>query len=109
MENAESKALESQQTGATGGGTGDNPAGTGQPDEHGHAQEQDLEADDQSQVIGPEHAHGHGERGGPPPMDPACKRELEIEIPAEVVSKQRDAIVQQYSKQARVPGFRKGK
>jgi trigger factor len=42
-------------------------------------------------------------------MDPACKREVEVEIPAEVVSKQQDAIVQQYAKEARIPGFRKGK
>ncbi|MBZ5508568.1 MAG: trigger factor [Acidobacteriia bacterium] len=42
-------------------------------------------------------------------MDPACKRELSIEIPADVVSKQQEALVQQYSKQARIPGFRKGK
>jgi len=42
-------------------------------------------------------------------MDEACKREITVEIPAEVVDQQREAIVQQYSKQARVPGFRKGK
>jgi trigger factor len=32
-----------------------------------------------------------------------------VEIPADVVSQQQEAIVQQYSKQARIPGFRKGK
>ncbi len=42
-------------------------------------------------------------------MDEACKREISVEIPAEVVDKQREALVHQYSKQARVPGFRKGK
>jgi len=42
-------------------------------------------------------------------MDPACKREIEVEIPADVVAKQQEALVQQYSKQARIPGFRKGK
>lgn len=42
-------------------------------------------------------------------MDPACKREISVEIPAEVVAKQQEALVQQYSKQARIPGFRKGK
>jgi trigger factor len=58
------------------------------------------------------HSHeGHDHSHGPdvPPMDPACKRELSIEIPADVVSKQQEALVQQYSKQARIPGFRKGK
>lgn len=61
-----------------------------------------------------DHAHDHGEPGhthpsGPPPMDPACKREIEVEIPADVVAKHQETLVQQYSKQARIPGFRKGK
>src|SRR6185437_14639994 len=64
-----------------------------------------------------EHAHAghnHGEPGhthpaGPPPMDPACKREIDVEIPADVVAKHQEALVQQYSKQARIPGFRKGR
>ncbi|MBZ5491302.1 MAG: trigger factor [Acidobacteriia bacterium] len=42
-------------------------------------------------------------------MDPACKREIEVEIPADVVAKHQETLVQQYSKQARIPGFRKGK
>jgi trigger factor len=42
-------------------------------------------------------------------MDEACKREISVEIPAEVVSKEQDSIVKAYSRQARVPGFRKGK
>jgi trigger factor len=56
-----------------------------------------------------EDGHDHTHAGGPPPMDPACKREIEVEIPADVVAKQQEALVQQYSKQARIPGFRKGK
>lgn len=42
-------------------------------------------------------------------MDPACKREISVEIPADVVAKHQETLVQQYSKQARIPGFRKGK
>src|SRR5262249_6543982 len=42
-------------------------------------------------------------------MEEACKREVSVEIPADVVGKQQDALVQQYSRQARLPGFRKGK
>jgi trigger factor len=42
-------------------------------------------------------------------MDPACKREISVEIPADVVAKHQEALVQQYSRQARIPGFRKGK
>ncbi len=38
-----------------------------------------------------------------------CKRELTIEIPAETVNGERDAIVNRYTKLARIPGFRKGK
>lgn len=53
-----------------------------------------------------EHTHNHG---GPPPMEEACKREVEVEIPADVVTRQQEALVQQYSRQARIPGFRKGK
>jgi trigger factor len=57
-----------------------------------------------------EHAHGeqtHAE--GPPPMDPECKREIAVEIPADVVTKHQEALVLKYSRQARIPGFRKGK
>jgi len=46
---------------------------------------------------------------GPDGMEEACRREISVEIPAEVVSKQQAALVQEYSKRARVPGFRKGK
>jgi trigger factor len=42
-------------------------------------------------------------------MEEACRREVTVEIPAEVVSKEQDALVKAYSQQARVPGFRKGK
>jgi trigger factor len=57
----------------------------------------------------PHEEHDHAHAQGPPPMDPACKREVNVEIPADVVTKQQEALVHQYSKQARIPGFRKGK
>jgi trigger factor len=38
-----------------------------------------------------------------------CRREVTIEIPADVVAEEQESLIQQYSKQARVPGFRKGK
>jgi trigger factor len=88
----------------------ENPASEQQPE---HSQATEAQA-----LEGPhDHANGehdHGEPGhnppaGPPPMDPACKREIEVEIPADVVAKHQEALVQQYSKQARIPGFRKGK
>jgi trigger factor len=65
------------------------------------------EPEDGQSETHPQGEHAHAQ--GPPPMDPACKREITVEIPAEVVNKQQEAVVKQYSKQARIPGFRKGK
>jgi trigger factor len=78
------------------------------------ASEQQPEAAQTTEAQALEGQHDHGEPGhthpqGPPPMDPACKREIEVEIPADVVTRHQEALVQQYSKQARIPGFRKGK
>ncbi len=42
-------------------------------------------------------------------MNPALRREITVEIPAEVASKEWDGLIQRYSRQARVPGFRHGK
>ena len=39
----------------------------------------------------------------------SCERELAVEVPADVVQKETDALVQQFSKHARLPGFRRGK
>ena len=83
----------------------ENPSSEQQPEEAQPVEAQALEG---------QHDHDHGEPGhthpqGPPPMDPACKREISVEIPADVVAKHQETLVQQYSKQARIPGFRKGK
>ena len=40
---------------------------------------------------------------------PECKARLSAEIPADTVKETRDAIVQAYAQQAKVPGFRAGK
>jgi trigger factor len=94
----------------------ENPSSENQAEEGQTAEGQALEG-----LQGAEHDHAHGEHNhahgepghthaeGPPPMDPACKREISVEIPADVVAKQQEALVQQYSRQARIPGFRKGK
>jgi trigger factor len=37
-----------------------------------------------------------------------CKREIEVEVPAEVVARETEALVQRYQKMARLPGFRRG-
>jgi len=77
-----------------------------------NAQEKENAGQMEAPAGAAEHAHEHSHDhlpGSVPPMDEACKREVEVEIPAEVVSKQQEAIVKQYARQARVPGFRKGK
>src|SRR5271165_735729 len=38
-----------------------------------------------------------------------CRRELDLEIPAEEVTKQTEKIAKEFAKMARVPGFRPGK
>ena len=42
-------------------------------------------------------------------MNPACRREVSVEIPADVAGKTWDNLVKRYARVARVPGFRKGK
>ena len=39
----------------------------------------------------------------------SCEREIAVEVPAEVVAKETDSLVQQFAKHARIPGFRRGK
>src|ERR1700741_3439721 len=41
--------------------------------------------------------------------DASCRRELELEIPAEEVSKASEKVAKDFAKVARVPGFRPGK
>ena len=67
------------------------------------------EPEDGQSETHPQGEHDHAHAQGPPPMDPACKREITVEIPADVVNQQQEALVKQYSRQARIPGFRKGK
>ena len=39
----------------------------------------------------------------------ACVRQVEVEVPAEVVARETDSVVEKYRKAVRLPGFRKGK
>jgi trigger factor len=41
-------------------------------------------------------------------QDSATKREIQIEIPVEDVTRQTDSLIQKYQKVARIPGFRRG-
>ena len=42
-------------------------------------------------------------------MNPACKREVSIEIPAAEVKKATDSVAKRFQKLAKIPGFRAGK
>jgi trigger factor len=50
------------------------------------------------------HAHQHG-----PVLNPDCTRELVLDIPADEVKKAYGKVVRNYSKYAKIPGFRAGK
>jgi trigger factor len=49
--------------------------------------------------------HSHGEAT----LNPDCTREVEIEIPADEVSRNFEAVTKRYKRMARIPGFRSGK
>ncbi|HEY0758621.1 MAG TPA: trigger factor [Acidisarcina sp.] len=54
--------------------------------------------------------HNHSDHEGhTPALNPECTREVEINLPADVVSKQFRKVVKRYQKLARIPGFRAGK
>jgi trigger factor len=52
---------------------------------------------------------GHEHSHGAPTLNPDCTREVEIEIPADEVSRNFRAVTKRYQKMARIPGFRSGK
>jgi len=70
-----------------------NPEATA-PEEHVHDHAHD-------------HDHEHHQHG--PSLNPECTREVEIEVPADEVSKAFRTVTRRYQKQARIPGFRAGK
>jgi trigger factor len=51
-----------------------------------------------------DHTHDHG-----PALNPELTREVEVEVPADEVSKTYKTITKRYQKLARIPGFRAGK
>ena len=58
-------------------------------------------------------AHSHDDHDGHAhntvTLNPECTREVEIEIPAEEVTRNFRAVTKRYQKNARIPGFRSGK
>jgi trigger factor len=57
----------------------------------------------------PDEHEGHDHAHGAATLNPECTREVEIEIPAEEVSRNFRAVTKRYQKNARIPGFRSGK
>ena len=57
---------------------------------------------------GPDHV-GYDHAHSTPTLNPDCTREVEIEIPAEEVTRNFRSVTKRYQKQARIPGFRSGK
>jgi trigger factor len=64
---------------------------------HDHAHDHDHDHDH-------DHEHEHA-----PSLNPELTREIEVEVPADEVSKSFKTIVKRYQKLARIPGFRAGK
>jgi trigger factor len=82
--------------------------GTAEAQHEGHDHDQDHSGHDHA---GHDHAHEHEHEHSHqlPPMNEACKREVSVEIPADVVAGETENFVKKYQKMARLPGFRKGK
>ena len=75
---------------------------------------QQSEGGPQTQLESPETPTSAPDSAAPAPqlpdgLNPALRREITVEIPADVVSKAWDGLIQSYSRKARVPGFRNGK
>jgi trigger factor len=56
------------------------------------------------------HTHeGHEHVHAQPTLNPECTREVEVDVPADEVTKSFREVLRRYQKQARIPGFRPGK
>jgi trigger factor len=56
-----------------------------------------------------DHDHEHHNHQHGPSLNPLLTREVEVEVPADEVSKTYKTVAKRYQKQARIPGFRAGK
>jgi trigger factor len=81
---------------------------TGAEHEHSHehvdSHESHEHGHDHSHEHDGAHEHPHG-----PALNPALTREVEVEVPADEVSKAYKTATKRYQKLARIPGFRAGK
>ena len=63
-------------------------------------------------TTAPEEPAGHEHEGhshGTATLNPDCTREVEIEVPADEITRNYQAVTKRYRKMARIPGFRAGK
>ncbi len=84
------------------------PMETGAP-EAPHATDRDQNsASENSAALAhdPDHDHPH-EHG--PTLNPECTRQVNVEVPAEEVTRAFAAVVKRFRRAARIPGFRAGK
>ncbi len=59
-----------------------------------------------------EESAGHEHEGhshGTATLNPDCTREVEVEVPADEITRNYQAVTKRYKKMARIPGFRSGK
>ncbi len=75
--------------------TASQPLEAAPAEQHEHSHEHDHDHD---------HDHQHG-----PSLNPLLTREVEVEVPADEVSKTYRTVIKRYQKLARIPGFRAGK
>lgn len=61
-----------------------------------------------SAELAHEHDHNHSHDHGPT-LNPECTRQVDVEVPADEVSRAFATVVKQYRRAARIPGFRAGK
>jgi trigger factor len=81
-----------------------NPLPTDLTEEQTHEHGDEGHAHDHEHDHDREHAHSHV-----PAINPECRREVTVEVPASEVEQQFTKMLKQYRKQARIPGFRAGK
>jgi len=69
----------------------------------------DNETPEQTYVAHTHAEHEHEHAPAEPSLNPECTREVEVDVPADEVSKAFRTVLKKYQKLARIPGFRPGK
>jgi trigger factor len=82
---------------------------TAETTEKTSAEAADSETTEHSHEGHEHHDHDHGHSHAQPTLNPECTRDIEVEVPADEVSKAFRTVLKRYQKAARIPGFRPGK